>query len=470
MFSTRLFSGWIEEEVGACAENIWFVPIVVLWDLYTYTSKMSAVVAEQLSLPLAFDLLVKKTNHKVLVKLHQWADEVVAGADEGKADDATQEGDGEREAREWWQRLGEDQHHEVEHELCAHVREEVFFWNLPDLGAIGDAEGEEDETNPIDVKFCVEMNGYPAPNDSTDAPFSVHEDVREVMESGGALSERLLAKIDALAEHCCDEDSITDACRLVAGQEFFSKTQCFSTEVEHIAWKNMQELKKTSTLRMTKENLAAEEARVTEEMLEEYEKYVQQNQDLVTWNNPNCDGYTPLHIAAANGDDATMKVLIKYVDDPFIDNDFGETPLHLAAMTKEKGRAAVIDLLMTFVKAKESEQDPRAYFHAIKRRTFPRLDHSKHEKDNGDGRLIKDLAGDVKPLGSAFINQNINGGKTANGIAKHEKNFEVVRQFNMYRMQDTDFREEEIGNEVAKHIFCSAKQRAKLFNAACDFS
>ena len=91
-------------------------------------------------------------------------------------------------------------------------------------------------------------------------------------------------------------------------------------------------------------------------------------------------------------------------------------------MTKEKGREAVIDLLMAFVKAKESEQDPRAYFHAIKRRTFPRLEHSKHEKDNGDGRLIEDLAGDVKPLGSAFIDRNVNGGKTANGIAKHEKN------------------------------------------------
>ena len=34
--------------------------------------------------------------------------------------------------------------------------------------------------------------------------------------------------------------------------------------------------------------------------------------------------------------------------------------------------------------------------------TYPRLEHSLTERDNGDGRLIRDRAGEIKPFGFEF--------------------------------------------------------------------
>lgn len=90
---------------------------------------------------------------------------------------------------------------------------------------------------------------------------------------------------------------------------------------------------------------------------------------MILWGNPTFDGYTALHMAAANGDVDTFRVLVENLEDnedPFVENDFGETPLHIAASTEDKGGLTVIEFLMQWVE--KNRRGDRKFYDAIKRR------------------------------------------------------------------------------------------------------
>ena len=89
---------------------------------------------------------------------------------------------------------------------------------------------------------------------------------------------------------------------------------------------------------------------------------------MILWGNPTFDGYTALHMAAVNGDVDVFRLLVENLDngDPFVENDFGETPLHLAASTRHKGGIHVIEFLMQWVK--NNRRGDRKFYEAIKRR------------------------------------------------------------------------------------------------------
>ena len=84
-------------------------------------------------------------------------------------------------------------------------------------------------------------------------------------------------------------------------------------------------------------------------------------------------------------------------------------------------------------------------------------------------RLIKDSKGETKPFGMQFLHQNINGGKTANGIAKEVGNFNVVALLNQYRLKDPGIDEDDIDKIVTRHWCCSNKNFERVKRAACDF-
>ena len=415
----------------------------------------------------AFNVLVRSTTHKVTDMLHAWARgekklapdaETPVDAASGREKGGGQEEGGEEDksrARVLWERLREDQHANVEHFLASSVRENVFFWNMPALGGMGEDHTEESPTDD-------------------DAPFSVHGDVRGVMESGGSVSESTMEKVCQLAEFCCNEESVAGAVEYVLGHELFHRTQCFRTDALEVAQEQFRELKSSmeaegSNVRLTKAHRNVALGLGAETLLEDYKATVERLKDFVTWNNPAFDGYTALHISAVNGSHDTMRVLLNYAKDAFVENDFGETPLHLAAMTKEDGNTGVIQLLLDFAEAAEDGEGKKLFHGLIKRRTLPRLDDSLQEKDNGDGRLIKDSKGETKPFGMQFLHQNINGGKTANGIAKEVGNFNVVALLNQYRLKDPGIDEDDIDKIVTRHWCCSNKNFERVKRAACDF-
>ena len=98
--------------------------------------------------------------------------------------------------------------------------------------------------------------------------------------------------------------------------------------------------------------------------------------DMILWGNPTFDGYTALHMAAVNGDVDVFRLLVENLDngDPFVENDFGETPLHLAASTRHKGGIHVIEFLMQWVK--NNRRGDRKFYEAIKRRKYFILGHT----------------------------------------------------------------------------------------------
>ena len=213
---------------------------------------------------------------------------------------------------------------------------------------------------------------------------------------------------------------------------------------------------------------------------------------MILWGNPTFDGYTALHMAAANGDVDTCRALVENLDggDPFAENDFGETPLHIAASTEDKGGIAVIEFLMRWVE--QNRRGDRKFYEAIKRRkyfilghttfvynlttlwtyagTYPRLEHSLTERDNGDGRLIRDRAGEIKPFGFEFLHgkNHVNGGKTANRLAKDKKNMDLVEKFFDWREKDVDHDDLEPPTKLS-YICCSPKRAKRLLAAMMDF-
>ena len=60
---------------------------------------------------------------------------------------------------------------------------------------------------------------------------------------------------------------------------------------------------------------------------------------MILWGNPTFDGYTALHMAAVNGDVETFRALVENLDngDPFVENDFGETPFAYCRIDGDKG-------------------------------------------------------------------------------------------------------------------------------------
>ena len=102
--------------------------------------------------------------------------------------------------------------------------------------------------------------------------------------------------------------------------------------------------------------------------------------------------------------------------------------------------------------------------------TYPRLEHSLTERDNGDGRLIRDRAGEIKPFGFEFLHgaSHVNGGKTANRLAKDRQNMEIVQVFHDWREKDVDHDDLEPPTMLS-YICCSPKRGKRLLAAAMDF-
>ena len=77
--------------------------------------------------------------------------------------------------------------------------------------------------------------------------------------------------------------------------------------------------------------------------------------------------------------------------------------------------------------------------------------------------------GTLSVVRSTGLHQNINGGKTANGIAKEVGNFNVVALLNQYRLKDPGIDEDDIDKIVTRHWCCSNKNFERVKRAACDF-
>ena len=92
------------------------------------------------------------------------------------------------------------------------------------------------------------------------------------------------------------------------------------------------------------------------------------------------------------------------------------------------------------------------------------------ERDNGDGRLIRDRAGEIKPFGFEFLHgkNHVNGGKTANRLAKDKQNMDLVEKFFDWREKDVDHDDLEPPTKLS-YICCSPKRAKRLLAAMMDF-
>jgi len=340
----------------------------------------------------------------------------------------------------------------VEHQLFTQIREATFFSDLPLLGGVGTEDANAFKAN------CIE-------------PFDVQQDLKAVIEADGMISQSIAIKCKHLAKRITTIENIKLACMYVLGQDLFYATQHFSTNLGKVMRKIENEynqednaIRVTQAMRNNIHKLALQRNRG------DYIKCVESTKDMICWNNPTFDGYTALHMAAANGDADTFSILLKYIDggDPFVENDFGETPLHVAAYTQDKGAKGVVECMMQWVQKHQSGD--KKYYNAIKRRTHPRLENSLTERDDGDGRLIRCKNGEIKPFGFEYLHgsNHVNGGKTANGIAKEEFNFEIVNLFHDWREQDADH-EDLKDKGIVSYICCSPKRAKRLMAAAFDF-
>ena len=342
--------------------------------------------------------------------------------------------------------------HRVEHQLFAQIREETFFADLPLLGALGKEDAEEFKAN------CIEA-------------FDVKTDIKAVVKADGMISENIAKKCKNLAKRCTSIENMKEACMYVLGQDLFYATQHFSTNIGKMMRRIENEYNnEDNSIRVTQKMRENIHKLAFERSKGEYIKCVESTKDMICWNNPTFDGYTALHMAAANGDADTFGILLNYLDgrDPFVENDFGETPLHIAAQTADKGAKNVVERIMQWVE--KNQTGDRKYYNAIKRRTYPRLEYSHTERDDGDGRLIRDDAGEIKPFGFEHLHgtNHVNGGKTANAIAKEEFNFDMVNQFHDWRELDVDH-EDLKDVRTTGWICCSPKRSKRLIAAAFDF-